>query len=189
MAVDVGLGFHFATDERDFVALEFRVQRGGLDPQKPRRSHLISVGPLQSRADKIDFKSLHFVTEFDAALAAAWSSALERFQFLQERQDNFSQRLDPIVERRFLQMNHRGNAVGCWLPLRSPVHCAAHLFLASYFPSSSRKNATARSSPVCPSIWIATLRTCIFGWLRAVRIRIGMASSLGRRLIAMTAAF
>ena len=42
---------------------------------------------------------------------AVWSSAPERFQFLQERRGNFSQRLDAIVERRFLQMNHRGNAV------------------------------------------------------------------------------
>src|SRR5438874_1760667 len=108
--MDLWLGFHFATDERDFVALEFRVQGGGLDPQKPRCAHLISAGPIQSRADQIDFKSLHFITELDAALAAVWSSALERFQFLQKRQGNFSQRLDPIVERCFLQMNYRGNA-------------------------------------------------------------------------------
>src|SRR5438552_1243503 len=109
--MDLWLGFHFAADERNFVALESRVQGGGLDSQKPRRAHLISTGPIQSRTDQINFKSLDFVTKFDPALAAVWSRALERFQLLQERRGNLSQRLDAIVERRFLQMNPRGNAV------------------------------------------------------------------------------
>src|SRR5712691_4055689 len=90
VAADVLLDFHFATNERNFVALEFRVQRGGLDPQKPRCAHLISAGPVQSRLNKIGFKSLDFVTKFHPTLAAAWSSALEGFQFLQKRQRNLS---------------------------------------------------------------------------------------------------
>ena len=58
-----------------------------------------------------------------------------------------------------------------------------------YFDSSSLKNVTARSSPVCPSQKIACLRTSALAWVLAISINSGTASSLERWLMAKTACF